>query len=161
MIEVTKDGCKKIASLYFNKLILDGNMLVPKDSSMILSRASFSHGCIIALIALIKHNNETRFLHNVHSIGVFDNQDNSLTHLIKRKLRQLIITHITEESAAEIVQKSTINQIKNELNRIIFKERGISPKIFVSILSEHSAKESLPLNKNSTFISNSGISSKL
>ena len=124
---------KKIASVEFGQLGLDGKVLIPRSGTVLMERTWLGGGGCIFISIIIVNPDDYKFL--VNMFGVSEHTEYRFRHSVEAKI-EAIMKSIPHKSRLE--QKRVISDIRNGLQGYIFMERGIDPKIFVHAFIEGS-----------------------
>lgn len=138
LIIVTESSCSKIADIHFGKTLLDGNIIIQKEGQVTAERASLSYGCVMINVMIYENckDNTPRFLTAIKFHGACSNHEIKLKHRVKNILNDTINSKLTLD-ICQNPQQLLGPAIRSEIQKVIFKERGTDPQIFVSILSTY------------------------
>ena len=140
LIEISEHSCKKVNNIHYAKVILDGNIIIPKDGQTVSERMSLSNGCLIVFIMIYNNDAQPKALKSVRFFGVCHPKEVAFKNKIRHKLDELI-NRALHSQVHENLQKTLGQKIRSEVQKMIFRDRGTDPQIFISILSEYLPSE--------------------
>lgn len=140
LIAITKTKCEKVALIHYGKTVLDGAVIIPKDGQTMSERAALANGCIIIFVMICNKNGTPSAEKHIRFFGVCDTKEMNFKHKIRHRLNDLVDKNLTDEACTN-PQKVMGPKIRSEIQKLVFKERGTDPQIFVSILSQYNPEQ--------------------